>query len=145
MTGPAWWLASRPLRRSGRTAGDGQQKLKYMFMCRMSCMVNPPLCQVSHLHNLTRSSAAPRGRGNVNLSSVRRDLDVKHMNNRATQSTQLGIFKRKKKKPVTRIIFALLNQQLFSAIFFLRSPESFVKPNKWKVCGGFAECVGVRQ
>lgn len=68
-------------------------------------MLNRPRCQVSHLHHLTHSSAAPRGRGNENPSSVRRDLDDKHTNDQATQSPQRGILE-KKKKPSTRVDFS---------------------------------------
>lgn len=53
MTGPAWWSASRLLRTNWGISGAGQQKLKYMFMCRVRCMLNPLWCQVSHLHLLT--------------------------------------------------------------------------------------------
>lgn len=106
-------------RGGGGISGDGQQKLERMFMGRMSWMLNSQ-CQVSHRHQLTRSSTPARGRGNVNPSSVRRDRDDKHVNNQAAQSSQLGILKRKKERIITstRMIFALVNQQLLFRIFF---------------------------
>lgn len=145
MTGPAWW--------SGRAGGgggiseDGQQKLERMFIGRMSWMLNSQ-CQVSHLHQPTRSSTPARGRGSVNPSCVRRDRDDKHVNNQAAKSTQLGILKRKKERIITstRMIFALVNQQLLFSIFCPSLLRIFAKT---KINGKFvaapAERIGVRQ
>lgn len=119
----------------GLGGGETVNRSWSMFMGRMSWMLNSQ-CQVSHLHQLTRSSTPARGRGNVNPSSVRRDRDDKHVNNQAAQSTRLGILKKKERKNnnLHKDDFCFGKPAASFQHFF--SSESSLKPNKWKVCGG---------